>query len=85
MTTKFVGLKELRQNMAAISNEALQKRQRLIVLKKNTPIFELNPLSAEDIALWRFERDIQTARRSARTQKTHTTAEVRKMLGFKAI
>lgn len=76
MTTKFIGLKELRQNMAVISREAVRKRQRLIVLKKNVPIFELHPLSSKDIAQWTFQRDIFAAQESARTEKTYTTEEV---------
>ncbi len=82
MTTKFIGLKELRQNMAEVSNEATRKNQRVIVLKKNAPIFELRPLSEEDVALWTFERDLEAARVSVRKEKTHSTAEVRKMLGL---
>ncbi len=85
MTTKFIGLKELRQNMSAVSQEAVHKRHRLIVLKKNVPIFELHPLSAKDVALWSFERDLALARISAREEKTYSTADVREILGLEAV
>ena len=82
MTTKFVGLKELRQNMAKISLEALKKNQRLIVLRKNAPLFELRPLTKADTAKLRFAHDLEEARWSARHEKTYTTAEARKQLGL---
>ena len=47
MITRFVGTKELRQNMAKIAREAQEKNERIIVLRKNQPIFELRPLSGK--------------------------------------
>ncbi len=83
MTTKFVGMKELRHHMAKLTSEATRKRERLIVLRKNRPIFELRPLSEDDVALWSFDHDLEQARESARAGKTHSTKDVRKMLGLK--
>lgn len=85
MNTTFIGLKELRQNMAKVSEEAVRKNQRVIVLKKNAPVFELRPLTKEDIALWSFERDLEDARASARKEKTYTTNEVREILALKSV
>ena len=85
MTTKFVGLKELRSSMARITQEAARLHQRLIVLKKNRPLFELRPLSADDMALWTFHRDIESAKKSSRQGKTHSTKQVRRMLGLKPL
>lgn len=82
MTTKFIGLKELRHNMATISKAAAKKKQRVIVLKKNTPLFELRPLSEDDIALWTFEHELNEARASVRKGNVHSTNEVRAMLGL---
>jgi len=83
MTTRFVGLKELRSSMSRITQEASRLRQRLIVLKKNRPLFELRPLSADDMALWAFHKEIEDARQSARQGKTYSTKQVRQMLGLK--
>ena len=83
MTTKFVGLKELRQNMAGITREATRKRHRVIVLKKNAPLFELRPLSEEDISTWSLHLDIEHALEDAKQGRTLTTTELRKMLGLK--
>ncbi|MEI7741474.1 MAG: hypothetical protein WCJ29_03125 [bacterium] len=85
MTTTFIGLKELRQNMAKVSEEAIRKNQRVIVLKKNAPVFELRPLTKEDIALWSFERELIDARSAARNGKTYTTHEVREILALGAV
>lgn len=83
MTTKFVGVKELRQHMAKITKQAANKSQRVIVLKKNTPLFELRPLSATDIALVSFDREIQEAEKSAKAGRVYSTKQVREMLGLK--
>ena len=82
MTTTFIGLKDLRQNMAKITRQAARQKQRVIVLKKNTPLFELRPLSLEDIALWSFDHDLREARKSAKAGRVYTTKQVREMLGF---
>lgn len=71
--------------MAGVSREAMLRKHRLIVLKKNVPIFELQPLSADDVALWSFERDLANARVSAQKEKTYSTAEVREILGLEAV
>ncbi len=85
MTTKFIGLKELRQNMAEVSREATRMKQHVIVLKKNVPIFELRPLTDEAIALWTFERELEAARTSARKEKTYSTKEVREILSLEVL
>ena len=43
MTTRFVGMKEFRQNMAAFAERAQRNREHLVVLRKNEPLFELRP------------------------------------------
>ena len=68
--------------MSRISAEAIRKKQRVIVLRKNTPVFALIPLSPKDIVLWKFNHDIEEAKQSVRTGKTYSTAEVRRLLGF---
>ena len=51
MATRFIGMKQLRQNMAKIAGEARKKNERLVVLRKNEPIFELRPLSRDSSLL----------------------------------
>lgn len=80
MTTRFIGIKEFRQNMARIASTASKKNQRLIVMRKNRPLFELRPLSKETVILEELMHDIEKARDDVRNGRTYTTAQVRKML-----
>jgi len=82
MTTRFVGIKELRQDMAKITKEAQKKNQRIIVLRKNKPVFELRPLSDEDSLIESFTRDITEAKAQVKRGETHTQEEVLKELGL---
>ena len=81
MTTRFVGIKEFRQNMAKLSNKILRSKERLIVLRKNKPIFELRPIANQD-KLLAFYKDIEDARASVRAGNVYTQKEVRKILGL---
>lgn len=82
MITKFVGMKELRQNMAKLSKEAQQKGQRLIVLRKNTPAFELRPLKDSDALIETLRRDIEEAESDIRAGRTYSQKEVAKLFGL---
>ncbi len=78
MTTKFVGMKEFRQNMAKISTDAHKKKCRLVILRKNKPLFEIHPISQER----EFVDDILRRAERAKRGKTYSTKEVRKRLGL---
>lgn len=82
MTTKFIGTKELRQNMAKISLRALKNNERLIVLRKNQPVFELRPLSGTDFLVESLRKDIVEARLDKKFGRVKTQAEVEKILGL---
>jgi len=82
MTTRFIGTKELRQNMATITKQALKKNERLIVLRKNEPIFELRPLSIKDSLTESFMRDIEEARADVKAGRVYSQKEVEKMFGL---
>ena len=82
MITKFIGTKELRQNMAKITKEAQAKNERIIVLRKNQPIFELRPLSDENALVESFRRDIDEARQDKKSGRVKSQAQVEKMLGI---
>lgn len=82
MTTRFVGLKEFRQNIAKFSAEAYKKTQRLVILRKNQPIFEIRPLTAKqaftDDLMIRLER----AEEEFKNGKTYSQNEIEKSLGL---
>ncbi len=82
MTTKMIGVKEFRQNMARFSDEALRKNQRLIILKKNKPIFELKPLSEKDAALERLLADIREAQEDVRNGEVYSHDEIKNLFGI---
>jgi len=81
MTTRFVGLKEFRQNMAKISSQAQIKNQKLIILKKNQPIFELHPLSKKESILENLIKDVDEALDDVKNKRLLTQKEVENMLG----
>ena len=82
MVTRFVGVKELGQNIAKISERMLKRGERAIVLRKNKPLFELRPLRDDEALVESFRRDIEEARADIRAGKAYTQVEVRKKLGL---
>ncbi|MBI2097807.1 MAG: type II toxin-antitoxin system Phd/YefM family antitoxin [Candidatus Vogelbacteria bacterium] len=82
MAIKFIGIKELRQNMAKISSAARKRRERLIVLRKNEPLFELRPLSDQNALIETFRRDMEEAHADVRAGRLYTQKEARQMLGL---
>ena len=82
MTTRFVGIKEFRQNMAQLALKARKNNERLVILRKNEPIFELRPLSKKDATLEALMRDIEEAREDVRAGRVYSLEEVQKSLGL---
>lgn len=82
MTTKMIGVKEFRQNMTKISNESLQKKQRLIILRKNEPIFELKPLSKEDASLEKLMADVNDSLSDLKKGDVYSHNEIKNLFGL---
>ena len=82
METHFIGTKELRQNMAKVVKDTERKNQRLIVMRKNKPVFELRPLSTNDMLVESFRKDIEEARSDKKSKNTYNQEEVEKILGL---
>lgn len=80
MTTRFIGVKELRQDMAKITKEAEKKKQRLIILRNNKPVFELRPIPKKNQTIEKLLFDIEKARHDVREGRTYSLAQVKKML-----
>jgi len=78
MTTKFIGVKDLRQNMAKITKDAQKNNERIIVLRKNQPIFELRPLSNKDIYKESFIEDIKEAISQAKKGEVYSQEDILK-------
>lgn len=82
MSTRYVGVKELRQNMAKITKRAQNKQERIVVLRNNMPIFELRPLSKKDAALEKLTMDINEALEDVKAGRLYTIEEISKELGL---
>ena len=82
MTTKLIGIKEFRQNITTLWKGAQKEKIRYIVLYHSTPIFQVNPISKEDITLEKLAADVKKARIQAKRGETYTHEEILKELGF---
>jgi len=51
MTTKFIGTKELRQNLFSISKEVGAGKAQYIVMNKNKPMFTMSPFKEDEVML----------------------------------
>ena len=81
-TTHFIGIKELRQHMARVTNRAVRNKELVIVLRKNKPLFALEPLSEADSIAELFRKDIEEARSDKKAGRTYSQADVEKILGL---
>ena len=82
MTTKFIGVKEFRKNMAKISTQAQKNNQRLIILRKNEPIFELIPLSKKESNLEKISLEIEEGLNDLKEGNVISHADVKKRFGL---
>lgn len=71
-------------NLASLTKEVESGKVRLIVLKKNKPVLEVNPIGAKDevYTLEDLKRDIKEAREQVKRGEVYTLEEVKKELGL---
>jgi hypothetical protein len=81
MNTKFVSIKEFRQNIASYAKAAQTKaaRERLIVMNRTTPLFEVKPFE-KDARLEALFSDIAKARKDIAAGRVYSHDEVLKEL-----
>jgi len=82
MTTKLIGIKQFRQNVTNLWKEARTKKIRYIVLFHSKPVFEVNPISEEDILMERLAVDVAKAREQYKRGEYYTEEETFKKLGL---
>lgn len=75
MNTKFIGVKDFRQNMADYAKKARSKSSRYIVVSHNVPLFELKPFD-EDETLESFFDEIMKAKAEVEAGRVFTHDEV---------
>ncbi len=82
MTTKFIGVKEFRQNIANIAKSSKKNNQRIVILSRNTPILEVRPLSNKDFTLESLALGIQQGLDDAKAGRIYSQAQIESMLGL---
>lgn len=75
MTTKFITIKDFRQNIAQYAITARQGKERFVVMNRTTPLFELKPF-AIDTDLSALIEDIVAAKKDIANGKLYSHAQV---------
>ena len=81
MATLIIGLKEFRQKLSEYSAKIQTGKYRIIVLNKNKPVMDINPITKDEFILEDF-LDIQTARKQVKAGEVSSLEETRKELGL---
>lgn len=81
MNTKFIGVKDFRQNMSDYAKRAQKGDSRYIVMNRNKPLFEITPF-AEDEYLDSFVASVVKAEAEAATGKVISHEALVKKLGL---
>jgi len=82
MITKFIGMKEFRQNLATYTKNSRLKNIRYIILKKNVPVLEVKPVDEKIIAKEKLKQELIAAYESYKRGEYYTSEEVAKELGL---
>jgi PHD/YefM family antitoxin component YafN of YafNO toxin-antitoxin module len=82
MNTKLIGLKEFRLNLAKYTKQVESGKVRLIVLKKNKPVLEINPIITKEYTLENLQKEINEAQEQYKNGEVYTAEEVEKELGL---
>ena len=79
MNTKFIGIKEFRQNISDYATQAQKGKGRFIVMKRNKPLFEIKAFS-DDVDLNTFFADIIQAKKDIKNGDVYSHDDVLKIL-----
>jgi len=82
MTTKLIGVREFRQNMAELHKKAKKNNWRFVVLNRNQPIFKVEPLSQKDAVLEKLTMDIKEAREDVKKGRVYDFEDICNELGL---
>lgn len=82
MTTKLIGMKDFRQNLATYTKKAQKAQIRFIILKKNVPVLEVKPIDEKSFALEKLAEEIKEARAQYKRGEYFTQEEVMKKFGL---
>ena len=82
MTTKLIGVKDFRNNLATYTRQTKERGIRFIVLKKNVPLFEVRPISNQNSSLERLISHVANARTDVRRGRVSSLQTVMKDFGL---
>lgn len=82
MTTKFIGVREFRQNISELYKTAQKKNIKYIVLNKNKPVFEVRSISEKESSLEQLIAITTEARADSKAGHTYSLESLEKELGI---
>lgn len=82
MTTKLIGMKEFRQNMAKYTKKARKEKIRFVILRKNVPVLEVKTIDEKEFALERLKQEIAEAEEDIKHGRVYTEKEMMKKFGL---
>lgn len=82
MATKFIGMKEFRDNLSSTIKKAKKMNITYVVLKKNVPVCEVKPLDEKEFAMNKLAREIDEAMEQVRQGKVYSQEEIMKEFGL---
>ena len=82
MSTKFIGMKDFRQNLSAYSKEAKLTGVRIIVLNKNMPVLEVKSIQKDAFTLEKFQEEIEDARTQVKAGEVYTEDDAYRLLNL---
>jgi antitoxin (DNA-binding transcriptional repressor) of toxin-antitoxin stability system len=86
MTTKFIGVKDFRQNMAKYAKQAKSGKVRYVVMNRTKPLFEITPFAGDEEGVYsdEFLRAIQEGLRDMAEGNTISHEEMLELLDKEA-
>ena len=82
MTTKIIGVREFRQNMAKYYTEAKKNNWRLLIFSRNKPLFKVEPLDDKDASLEKLALAIEGARKDVKRGRVQDFEEMCAEIGL---
>ncbi len=82
MTTKLIGVREFRQNIATLYKQATKNDWRFVVLNRNKPIFKVEPLSEKDAVLEKLSAEIAEAREEVKKGQVYDFEDICQEVGL---
>ena len=75
-------MKDFRQNMSKYTEESNKKNIKFIVLRKNVPVLEINPIDEKEYAYIKLSKELEDSEKQIKEGKFYTQEEVMKEFGL---